>query len=266
VAKRAVQRARVFAVVKANAYGHGVDRVARALPQADGFATLELDSAVALRERHITSPVLMLEGFFEPQELRVISSSAIATVVHSEEQVRMLELDKPDRMLDVWLKINTGMNRLGFSTTQAPVALERLKATGAVKSITFMTHFATADTPPGVEEAVARFEEVTRGHGGPRSLANTAAIFAHPDSHGDFVRLGIGLYGATPFADRSAKLLGLKPVMTLASKLIAVQDLRPGDQVGYGGTFRVERPMRVSCAAHSRTCATDPGAEVSALE
>jgi alanine racemase len=239
----------VFAVVKANGYGHGVDRVARALPQADGFATLELDSAVGLRERHITSPVLLLEGFFEPQELRVISSTAIATVVHSEEQLRMLELHKPDRMLDVWLKINTGMNRLGFSTAQAPVALERLRASGAAKSITFMTHFATADTPPGVDDAVARFEEATRGHSGPRSLANTAAIFAHPKSHGDIVRLGIGLYGATPFPDRSAKLMGLKPAMTLASRLIAVQDLRPGDQVGYGATFRVERSMRVGIVA-----------------
>jgi alanine racemase len=249
VAKRAAPRSRVFAVVKADAYGHGVDRVARALPQADGFATVELESAIALRERRITSPVLLLEGFFEPSELRLISSSALATVVHSEEQLRMLELDRPDRLLDVWLKVNTGMNRLGFSLADAPAALERLRSSGTTRSITLMTHFATSDAPPGVDDAVSRFEEVTRGQDLPRSLANTGAIFNHPGSHADIVRLGIGLYGATPFADRSAKLLGLKPAMTLASKLIAVRELRPGDQVGYGGTFRAERPMRIGVVA-----------------
>ena len=154
MAKRAAQRSRVYAVVKANAYGHGVDRVARALPQADGFATLELNSAVALRDRRITSPVLLLEGFFEASELRVISSSALATVIHNEEQLRMLELDRPDRLLDVWLKINTGMNRLGFSLAEAPGALERVRASGATKSIILMTHFATSDGPPGVDEAL----------------------------------------------------------------------------------------------------------------
>ena len=236
-------------MVKANAYGHGVDRVARALPQADGFATLELDSAVALRERRISSPVLLLEGFFESSDLRVISSSALATVVHSEEQLRMLELDRPDRLLDVWLKINTGMNRLGFSLAEAPGALARLRASGATRSITLMTHFATSDAPPGVDEALSRFNEVTRGERLQRSLANTAAIFGHPQTHADIVRLGIGLYGATPYADRSAKLLGLRPVMTLSSKLIAVRELRPGDCVGYGATFRCERPMRIGVVA-----------------
>ena len=249
MAKRAAQRSRVFAVVKADAYGHGVDRVARALPQADGFATLELDSAVALRERRITSPVLLLEGFFAPAEVRVISSSALATVVHTEEQLRMLELERPDRLLDVWLKINTGMNRLGFSLADAPAALERLRASGTTKSITLMTHFATSDGPPGVDEAVSRFNEVTQGYRMPRSLANSAAIFGHPQTHADIVRLGIGLYGATPYADRSAKLLGLKPVMTLSSQLIAVRELRPGDTVGYGATFRCERPMRIGVVA-----------------
>jgi alanine racemase len=249
VAKRAAQHSRVYAVVKANGYGHGVDRVARALPQADGFATLELDSAVLLRDRRITSPVLLLEGFFEASELRVISSSALATVIHNEEQLRMLELDRPDRLLDVWLKINTGMNRLGFSLADAPAALQRLRSSGTTKSITLMTHFATSDGPPGVDEASARFEEVTRGYDLRRSLANTAAIFGHPQTHADIVRLGIGLYGATPYADRSARVLGLKPAMTLTSRLIAVQDLRPGEFVGYGASFRCERPMRIGVVA-----------------
>ncbi len=248
VAKRLAPRAKVFAVVKANAYGHGSDRVGRALPQADGFATVELDSAVALRER-TQSPILLLEGFFEASELRLIASAGLASVVHCDDQIRMLEAARPDRLLDVWLKVNTGMNRLGFALDAVRPALERLKASEATRSITLMTHFATSDGPEGVAEAMKRFDQATRGIALPRSLANTAAIFAHPESHADAVRLGIGLYGATPFADRPAGGLGLKPVMTLTSKLIAVQSLAAGECIGYGSTFRCEAPMRVGVVA-----------------
>jgi alanine racemase len=248
-AKRAAPRSKVFAVVKANGYGHGIERVGRAIPDADGFATLEIEGAVALRERSVLAPILLLEGFFEPAELRTIASSGLATVVHHEEQLRMLEADKPDRLLDVWLKVNTGMNRLGFPPEAARGALERLRATGVPRSITLMTHFATSEEPDGVAEAMKRFEAATKGLSLPRSLANTAAIFAHPASHADAVRLGIGLYGATPFGDRPAAALGLKPVMTLVSKLIAIQELKPGDCVGYGASFRCERPMRIGVVA-----------------
>src|SRR3954471_3208558 len=199
MAKRVATRSRIFAVVKANGYGHGFDRVTRALPQADGFATLELDSALSIRERLITAPIVLLEGFFDHNELRHIAGASIATVIHNAEQVRMVELDKPTRLLDAWVKINTGMNRLGFSLAEAPAAIERLKASGTTRSITLMTHFATADSPPGVNEALSRFNEVTRNSTLPRSLANTAALFAHPETHADIARLGIGLYGATPF-------------------------------------------------------------------
>ena len=249
VAKRAAARSKVFAVVKANAYGHGIERVARALPQADGFATLEVEGAIQLRERNVTAPILLLEGFFDRSELRTISSAGLATVVHNEEQLRILETDKPDRLIDVWLKVNTGMNRLGFMPGQVKPMLERLRLSGTTRSITLMTHFANADGSEGVEDAMSRFEEATRGMALPKSLANTAAIFAHPASHADAVRLGIGLYGATPFADRSAQALGLKPVMTLTSKLIAIQEMKPGDTVGYGGEFRVDRPTRIGVVA-----------------
>jgi alanine racemase len=242
-------RSKVLAVVKANAYGHGLERVARALPQADGFAIVEIEGAMAMRERNVAAPILLLEGFFEPSELRLIASENLSTVVHNEEQLRILEKDKPDRLLDVWLKVNTGMNRLGFPVEQVKSALERLKVSGTTRSITLMTHFANADRNEGVDEAMARFNEATRGIQLPRSLANTAAIFAHPTSHADCVRLGIGLYGATPFADRPAEKLGLKPVMTLSSKLIAIQDLKPGDQVGYGSEFKIDRPIRVGVVA-----------------
>ena len=248
-AKRAVREARVLAVVKANAYGHGVERVGRALGAIDGYALVELEGALALRERQSASPILLIEGFFEPSELKAITAAHLATVIHNEEQLRMLELEKPDRMLDVWVKLNTGMNRLGFPPAALRGVLERLQKSGAARSTTLMTHFATADGPAGIKEAMRRFNEATRGLSYPKSLANSAAIFAHPDSHADSVRLGISLYGATPFADRPAAALGLKPVMTLASRLIAVQDLQPGDGVGYGLDFRCERPMRIGVVA-----------------
>jgi len=249
VAKRAALQSKVFAVVKANAYGHGVERVARALVKADGFAIVELDKAIAMREAGSAQPILLLEGFFEAAELPVIAASDLAAVVHSEEQLRMLEVSRPAKPLDIFFKINTGMNRLGFPIPVARKSLERLQKTGAAKSITLMTHFATADGPQGIDEAMRRFNAATEGIELPRSLANSAAIFAHPESHADIARLGIALYGATPFADRSAESLGLKPAMTLTSRLIAIQDLAPGESIGYGATFICERAMRVGVVA-----------------
>lgn len=249
VARRHAAASRVLAVVKADAYGHGFARVARALPQADGFATLELDGAVRLRDSGFAREILLLEGFFGPAELATVSGSRLATVVHGEEQLRMLETVRVPAPVDVYLKINTGMNRLGFAPGEAKRALARLQATGAARSITLMTHFATADGPEGVHEAMNRFEASTRDLELPRSLANSAAILAHPRTHADTVRQGIALYGATPFSDRSALELGLVPVMTLRSRLIAVQEVGPGETVGYGGTFHAQRAMRIGVVA-----------------
>jgi alanine racemase len=249
VAKRHAPRSRVLAVVKANAYGHGVDRAARALNHADGFATVELDSAIRLRERGYSGTILLLEGFFDPSELADIAALGLAIVVHDENQLRALETQRPAKPLDVHFKINTGMNRLGFPIATARANLERLQKSGIARSITLMTHFATADGPEGIGEAMRRFDEATDGIALPRSLANSAAIFSHPASHADMVRLGIGLYGATPFADRTAESLGLRSAMTLSSRLIAVQDLMPGDRVGYGGEFSSIAPMRVGVVA-----------------
>jgi alanine racemase len=248
-AKSAAPRSKVLAIVKANAYGHGLARVGEALRGADGFGLVELEGALALRETHAEAPILLLEGFFEPAELRSISSAGLATVVHDDEQLAMLEAHGLDRPIDVYLKVNTGMNRLGFPPARARGALERLRRSRAARSITLMTHFASSDEPGGVDEAMRRFDEATRGIELPRSLANTAAIFAHPGTHADVARLGIGLYGATPFAQRPANALGLAPAMTLASRLIAVQELGPGDRVGYGAEFLCDRPMRLGVVA-----------------
>jgi alanine racemase len=249
LAKRTAPGSKVLAVLKANAYGHGIERAARALDRADGFATLEIDGAMALRERHPAAPIVLLEGFFAPAELQAIAAANLACVIHCEEQLRMLEKDRPGRPLDLWLKVNTGMNRLGFPPAQARPALERMRRAGMARSITLMTHFGNSDLPTGIDEALRRFDEATRGVSLPRSLANTAGIFAHPESHADLVRLGIGLYGATPFADRAARSLGMKAAMTLASSVIAVQDLVPGESVGYGSQFRAHHPMRIGIVA-----------------
>jgi alanine racemase len=248
-AKAAAPRSKVLAVVKANAYGHGLERVADALPDADGFAIVEIDRALALKERHPGKPVLLLEGFFDAQDLRLASAAGLACALHDEEQLRMLEVEKPNRAFDAYLKVNTGMNRLGFPPAAVKDALERLRRSAAARSITLMTHFASSEAQGGIVEAMRRFEEATTGIDLPRSLANTAAIFAHPEAHADVARLGIGLYGATPFPDRPAASLGLKPAMTLASRLIAVQELEPGDAVGYGGQFRADRAMRIGVVA-----------------
>jgi alanine racemase len=249
LAKRTAPRSKVYAVLKANAYGHGIERAARALERADGFATLEIDGAIALRERHPVAPILLLEGWFEPAELAAIRAADLASVVHCEEQLRMLEAERRGAPVDLWLKVNTGLNRLGFAPVALKDALERVRRSGAAKSITLMTHFARADEPEGTREAMRRFESAVEGIDLPRSLANSAGIFAHPESHADICRLGIALYGATPFADRPAKALGLRAAMTLSSKLIGVQALAPGEAVGYGSTFAAAQPMRIGIVA-----------------
>lgn len=248
VAKRTASRSRVLAVVKANGYGHGLDRVARALPDADGFGLIEPEYAVRLRETGFQREIVLLEGFFEANELPVLAAKGIATAVHSEEQLRHLETFKGGA-LDTYLKINTGMNRLGFMPSVARAALARLQACPAVKSVTLMTHFATSDGPEGIAEATRRFDAAFAGVDLPRSLSNSAAIFAHPNAHANTVREGIALYGATPFADRSAESLGLKPAMTLKAELIAVQDLTAGETIGYGATYRAAGAMRIGVVA-----------------
>jgi len=249
VARRHAPNSRVLAVVKANAYGHGLARAAKALPLAEGFATLELDGAVRLRESGFAREILLLEGFFTADELVTIAAARLATAVHCDEQLRMLEKSPPPVPVDCYLKINTGMNRLGFAPEAARAALDRLRATGAAKTITLMTHFANADGHEGVHEAMNRFDSASRDIDLPKSLANSAAILAHPRTHADTVRLGIALYGATPFADRSAESLGLVPAMTLRSRLISVQEVGPGEHVGYGSTFHAPHAMRIGVVA-----------------
>ena len=249
VARRHAPRSKVFAVIKANAYGHGLLRAARALSDADGFAVVELDAAVRLREAGYRQRIALLEGCFEPRELPVVAEHKLTTVVHSMEQLRMLDSAPADSALDVLLKLNTGMNRLGFQPGQFAEALARLTAHGAVGSLTLMTHFANADDARSVAWQLEALERAAVGTALPRSLANSAAIIRYPETNADWVRPGIMLYGSSPFQDRSAADLDLKPAMTLASEVIAVRDLVRGDTVGYGGLYTAQAPVRVGVVA-----------------
>lgn len=250
LARRLAPAARAWAVIKANAYGHGQWRAVDALrEEADGFAVLECENAAALREAGITQPILLLEGIFSARDARAVGEYGLTTVVHCLEQLALL-LDsvKPGIPLAICLKLNTGMNRLGLNAVDLRRAREILAPLPNV-DLTLMTHFAEADGERGVAEQLARFREMAGDWQGPVSLANSAAILRHPQTHGDWVRPGIMLYGASPFADQSAAELGLQPAMALESEIIAVQQLTPGDRVGYGGTFVAAQPMRIGVVA-----------------
>jgi alanine racemase len=242
-------RAQVLAVVKADAYGHGLTRVLPALAAADGLAMLELDAALRAREQRYSRRILLLEGFFEARELAEIAGARIAVVVHHLEQVAMLERAVLARPLEVFVKVNTGMNRLGLAPGDVAPACERLSRAPAVAALRLMTHFARADEDDGLADALATFESACRNLPYPRSLANSAGVFRFGEVGGDIVRPGIMLYGATPFAYRSAGSLGLQPVMTLRSQLIAVRELAANDSVGYGAAYTAARPHRLGVVA-----------------
>ncbi|MBA3023196.1 MAG: alanine racemase [Gammaproteobacteria bacterium] len=246
---RRASSARVMAVVKANAYGHGLLQTARALNDADGFALLDVRDAVTLRDAGFRQPILLLEGYFSRDELPLLAEYELTTVIHSQQQLEWLDAYPRKNGLSVWLKLNSGMNRLGFSAQEFPAVMERLKSHRAVRDVTLMTHFAQADEAPGVSAQHALFEQLTANRHHPRSLANSAAILRHPAAHADWVRPGIMLYGSSPFGDASAQALGLQPVMTLSSELISVRDIKAGEAVGYGATFRAERAMRIGTVA-----------------
>jgi len=262
VVRRHAPRSRVMAVIKANAYGHGLLRAAEALNRADGFALLELDAAINLREAGYRQTILLIEGFFSTAELALFEQYHLSTVIHHSEQLAMLPVFKRRGGLDVFLKLNTGMNRLGFTPEQFPAALETLQASPAVGQITLMTHFACADHPNtsaasgGVENIAGqlqRFNAAAAGRNLPCSLANSAAILRYPETHADWVRPGIMLYGATPFSapftNETAAELNLRPAMTVTSKIIAVQNIKTGDGVGYGNIFRADQAMRIGIVA-----------------
>ncbi|MFO1302536.1 MAG: alanine racemase [Burkholderiales bacterium] len=240
--------AQVLAVVKANAYGHGLARVLPALDHADGLALVEPEVAYELRDKY-SRRILMLEGFFAASELPEFAQRRLATVVHDAEQVRMLEKTVLARPLEVFVKVNVGMNRLGFRPGEVADVCRRLGSSPSVAALRLMMHFARADEDDGVEEALEVFEDACKGLAYPRSLANSAGVFRYGEVGGDIVRPGIMLYGASPFPYDTSEMLGLQPVMTLRSTLIAVQDLKPNESVGYGATYTASRAHRIGVIA-----------------
>lgn len=286
-AQRAAPRAKVWAVVKANAYGHGIERAFAPLRAADGFALLDLAEAERLRALGWGGPILLLEGCFEASDLALCERLNLWHVVHDVAQLNWLAARRKPRAHRIFLKMNTGMNRLGFAPAQYRVAWERLRQSQAVGEITHMTHFASADAPHGTDDAFDLFQRTVSGLEGERSACNSAALLRHGHSPqksgvlhmvagdaaetgndsadrpqaapartgsdevlGDWVRPGIMLYGGSPTGlEPAAADWDLRPAMSLVTRIIGIQQIPVGATVGYGGSFTAERPMRVGVAA-----------------
>ncbi len=249
--RRHAPASRVLAVVKADAYGHGLLRAAIGLEDADGFGVLRLGEALALREAGYSQQLLLLEGVFSADELDAAAMHDVSIVVHHDAQLAMLEaraatLPKP---VSVFLKMNSGMNRLGFKPQAYQAALQRLEACPGVAAIQLMTHFATADDEGGIASQLGVFDEATAGTSYPVSLANSAAILRFPEAHRDWVRPGIILYGATPVTGVTAASFGLQPAMHFTTEVIAVQTLEAGEILGYGARFTATQTTRVAIVA-----------------
>ena len=243
---------KALAVVKADAYGHGAVLCAQALQaEADGFAVACIEEALELRAAGITQPILLLEGFFEASELALIDQHQLWCVVHSLWQLDAIEQARLSRPLQVWLKLDSGMHRVGLFPEQYQAAYQRLQASGKVDKIVLMSHFARADELdcPRTEEQLAVFNAAREGLQAEVSLRNSPAILGWPQVPSDWVRPGIMLYGATPFEQTQALAAQLKPVMTLQSKIIGVRELPVGEPVGYAARFVAERPTRVGVVA-----------------
>ena len=254
-ARTANAGAKQYAVIKADGYGHGLVPVARAMTEADGFAVASLEEAVLLREAGITPPILLLEGFFQADELPLIQHHQLAIVVHHVAQVDALEAlsaSGVETPLPVWLKVDTGMHRLGFSVEETPLIWDRLSACAAVvQSPRLMTHLACADDfqHPATLEQLARFNKLLPETDAECSVANSAGILGWMGSHGDIDRPGIMLYGVSPFICETGAKRHLLPVMTLRSELIALNACREGDAVGYGATWHCPEDMPVGVVA-----------------
>jgi alanine racemase len=265
-ARAAAPDARVWAVVKANAYGHGIERAFEGLRGADGFALLDLDEARRLRALDWRGPILLLEGCFELRDLELCSRLGLWHTVHCEEQIAMLATHKTQLPHRIFLKMNSGMNRLGFTPARYRTAWTRLNALPQVDEISLMTHFSDADGDKGITEQLKVFESVTHDLPGERTLSNSAATLRHSAAIGeksDWVRPGIAVYGSAPdYPANSAADWGLLPTMTLSAKIIATQDLVAGDSVGYGSSFTADQPLRIGVVAcgyadgYPRHCST----------
>jgi len=250
--RRFAPRSRVMAVIKANAYGHGLVAVARALQAADSFAVARVDEGLTLRNAGIGKRTVLLEGVFDREQLDAAAAAGFELVVHTIEQVDLLRAAPAGANFNIWLKLDSGMNRLGFKGAAFDAALAALSALPAIKSpVNLFTHLACADSPElsVTTDQLARFARATDSLPGERSIANSAGMLNFPQAQADWVRPGLLLYGVSPFAGSIGADHGLEPVMTLHSHVIALKDLAAGEQVGYGGDWTARRPTRLAVAA-----------------
>jgi len=252
VIRQRAPHSRIMAVIKANAYGHGLLVVARALQSADAFAVARVDEGFILRRAGITARTVLLEGVFDSEQLAAAAAADFELVVHTAEQVELLRAAPPGAAFKVWLKLDTGMNRLGFKGRDFDEAHAALSALPAVRApVNLFTHLSSADDPelPTTQEQLTRFGAATAAMGGERSIANSAGLLSYPSAQADWVRPGLLLYGASPFSGSVGADYGLRPAMTLHSHIIAVKALEAGERVGYGGAWTAQRPTRLAVAA-----------------
>jgi alanine racemase len=264
--RAAAPDAKVWGIVKANAYGHGIERVWEGLRGADGYALLDLNEAERVRALGWRGPILLLEGVFEPRDLELCSRLNLWHTVHCDEQIDMLAAHKTQQPHRVFLKLNSGMNRLGFAPQRFRAAWTRLNGLPQVDEISLMTHFADADTAKGIAQQVRVFEEATRDLPGECTLSNSAASLRFGSDaavRGDWIRPGIAVYGSAPdYPQHDIAHWDLQPTMTLAARIIAVQQLALGDTVGYGSSFTADAPLRIGVVAcgyadgYPRHCST----------
>lgn len=252
IAKSYSGNALVMPVVKANAYGHGIHNLVPALKQAEAIGVSCLEEALELRELGCQQPIMLMEGFFHADELELIAKHALQTVIHQPHQVEALQKTILAKPIYVWLKINTGMNRIGFMPEQAPQVIEILQKLESIqKPIGLMTHFSDADVldNPKTLDQIKLFNSIAASHNALKTTANSAALMAYPQTHFDWVRPGIMLYGISPFEGKVGTDFNLKPVMTLSSELIAVNQCKKGGDIGYGSNWTAEEDMPMGIVA-----------------
>ena len=247
--KKIAKNSKIMAVLKANAYGHGLAETVKAIKSAEGIAILTIEEAVKIRKAGFKNTILLLEGLFAAEDIHQVEKLNLNLVLHNDQQIEYLNEVTLKNPIDVHLKINTGMNRLGFPPDQVDYLIENLNANPNVSGITLMTHFATADEKEGITKQLDCFNRVTNNYNFSSSVANSAALYKFPEARLDWVRPGILLYGASPFDDISAKRIAVKPVMSLISKIIAIQNIKKGQAVGYGNNFIAKADMRIGIVA-----------------
>jgi len=243
IVKQHAPDSQVLAMVKSRAYGHGLLEVANALPEVDALGVARLEEGLVLRQGGIKKPIVVMSGFVDEKELPVFAKNNLIPVIHSDSQLETLNGFKPESPL--WLKIDTGMHRLGLPIETAKAAYPIIKPT------VVLTHLAKADEGDTsfTENQLLQFEQAIENMNTEFSIANSAAILSHPKTHSDWVRPGLMLYGVSPFSDKTYKDFNLKPVMTLKAKVIAVKEAKKDAQIGYGGIYTCPKDMKIAIVA-----------------